>query len=253
MLKFASKFKHNHNEKKGQTAQAGKQSPPLFFPSSPSPLSPVSKQKSEDNIQHQETSPSSPPSSPRTPPLLPRIITQSQDSFPPPPLPPTPSSPTLPSKNSSSFSPPTFSSLLSLPSTRFLSHDPQSSSFCLPLELLNYTSHQCNNFDGLFFLFHLSFVRFPSPLSLQTSPLKPINIITPNKTKNTKNKDLQSLVCRWDNVKKCPNFVEIEINVLKKVMQIAMPHLPGELVAVEVAEIPEPHRFSKNILKKRDV
>ena len=48
---------------------------------------------------------------------------------------------------------------------------------------------------------------------------------------------------RWDNIRKCPNFVEIEINILKKVLDMSLPHLPGDLVAVEVAEISEPYRF----------
>ena len=51
------------------------------------------------------------------------------------------------------------------------------------------------------------------------------------------------MVSRWENIKKCPNFIEIEINILKKVMRMSMPHLPGDLVAVEIAEIPEPYRF----------
>ena len=48
---------------------------------------------------------------------------------------------------------------------------------------------------------------------------------------------------RWDNARKCPNFAEIEINVLKKVLEVSLPHLPGDLVAVEIEEIPEPHRL----------
>ena len=48
---------------------------------------------------------------------------------------------------------------------------------------------------------------------------------------------------RWNNARKYPNFAEIEINLLKKVLEISLPHLPGDLVAVEIEEIPEPHRF----------
>ena len=47
---------------------------------------------------------------------------------------------------------------------------------------------------------------------------------------------------RWENVKDCPNFAEIEISVLKRLLGVSLAHPPGELVAVEIAEIPESHR-----------
>ena len=50
------------------------------------------------------------------------------------------------------------------------------------------------------------------------------------------------MVARWDNVKDCPNFAEIEISVLKKLLNVLNPHSPGDLVAVEIEEIPEPQR-----------
>ena len=53
---------------------------------------------------------------------------------------------------------------------------------------------------------------------------------------------LQTLVARWENVKNCPNFAEIEISILKKLLAVSLPHSPGELVAVEIDDIPESHR-----------
>ena len=47
---------------------------------------------------------------------------------------------------------------------------------------------------------------------------------------------------RWDNVKDCQNFAEIEISILKKLLGVTLAHSPGELVAVEIDEIPDSHR-----------
>ena len=47
---------------------------------------------------------------------------------------------------------------------------------------------------------------------------------------------------RWESVKKCSNFMEIEVSILKKLLEVSLPHSPGDLVAVEVDEIPQPQR-----------
>ena len=47
---------------------------------------------------------------------------------------------------------------------------------------------------------------------------------------------------RWNNIKNCPNFAEMEISILTQLLEVSLPFLPGDLVAVEIAEIPESHR-----------
>ena len=54
---------------------------------------------------------------------------------------------------------------------------------------------------------------------------------------------LQTLVSRWENVKNCPNFAETEISILKQLLEVSLPYSPGDLVAVEIAEIPKSHRY----------
>ena len=51
------------------------------------------------------------------------------------------------------------------------------------------------------------------------------------------------MLSRWKNIKNHPKLIEIEMHILTQLMELSTPHLPGDLVAVEIAEIPEPHRF----------
>ena len=54
---------------------------------------------------------------------------------------------------------------------------------------------------------------------------------------------LQTLVSRWENIKNCPNFAETEISMLKQLLEVSLLYSPGDLVAVEIAEIPKSHRY----------
>ena len=44
-------------------------------------------------------------------------------------------------------------------------------------------------------------------------------------------------------MRRCPKFTELEIEVLRGLLEASFPHSPGDLVAVEVHEIPQPHRY----------
>ena len=85
---------------------------------------------------------------------------------------------------------------------------------------------------------------FPTTPSL--SPFSP-SFLPPQKLidlfQNENFDSLQTVVSRWQNVKKCPNFVDTELSILKKLLEVSLPHSPGDLVAIEVDEIPQPQRY----------
>ena len=91
----------------------------------------------------------------------------------------------------------------------------------------------------------LSLHSAPSPRNVYCDPLSPTFTLPPQLINhgNRFNFDaLQGMVSRWGYMKKFRNFVEVEMHILNKVLEVSLPHLPGDLVAVEIAEIPEPHR-----------